>query len=133
MSVEVGPFEAADLAALNCRDVHGPLRDTVLGKMARLGTTTLPGTNWTFTAENGKVLLCAGVVPDSSVLWAFLSKDAAPLALPLVRAARRELTALGHMVYADIDPADPKALRFVQALGFKPYRGRRWAYGPVSG
>lgn len=70
-----------------------------------------------------RLLLCGGVMarsPDEPMLWSFISADAGPFMLGLVRAARRflELTGRGF-IYATTEPDFANGCRFLELIGFE--------------
>ena len=77
----------------------------------------------------GKIIGMGGFVHKSGILVAFLDlePEAAPYRVALVKAARgmlRSMGASGKAIFATPDPDIPGAVRFMTALGFKPFAGR---------
>lgn len=132
MSVEVFPFEVADLETLDVYPRYRNARLTILSQPDDYAHKLETPFSWTMWHPAGWPIGCAGINPLTDEAWAFLGRDMRRYMVPFSRAVRKfgldpYLERCGPpLAYVDRD--HPEAYRWVKLLGFRHLEGHYWIY-----
>ncbi len=130
MSVEIAPFELADLVKMDIQPKHASIKPLFCRYILSLGELVGP---WSYTAWNqyGLPVASIGVLLNGYV-WAFLSPALRRDMLAVTRYAMGVMDdhalAVGPIL-ADIDAEHPEAVRWAKLLGFRQSsKGATWQF-----